>query len=854
MKIGYKFKTIRTRILILLLPAMVLSMLSLSVVSYETSKTIINHQINDKMNSIMDSTMLYLQDFLSERSQTPESMARTIEVLGQQMTKKQYAALIEKQLNMSSQTFGAGVWYEPYKYKAALKYFGPYEYRRKNKIYYTDGYNTALYDYPHQHWYELGINTRNRVIWTNPYYDGLLKITMVTAAAPFYDKNGKILGVTTADFDLSVLQKLISNLKIGNAGKAFIIDKNGRYIAYSDTTKIMKGKIQEDSNRSLARLSASMVSGIKSDGEFQNENGKNSIYYAPISGTNWVLGVYIPQKELYKLVNDLLYELSIFIFIGIVIIVILIGLFSVSFTRNIRRILTFVEAVGNQDFTRSINIDSKDELGSLAAALNNSVYNIKTLIGNIPGVVFRCDSKAPFKITFISDGCLRLFGYSSEFLLSGHNFQEIIYHEDVSNIVKITEAALKNGAGFTIEHRTLLNDGSIKWVQVFAKPVQKEGQEDFIDGVIVDISIRKQAEEKINLLNKELEEKVRERTIELQNANEELEITLNYLKTAQDQLISKEKMAALGSLIAGIAHEINTPLGVISSAGGILENIILNELIEIMDYYSNSSREQREILWMLVEIGASYLDIKDSSEERRRRGIYNRTLKDGDIVYDEALIEQLIDIGFSGDEESLMKIMAVQGSEDTIKIAYKITCLYRSTHIIRNSVKKVSEVILALKTYLYKSSGEVLCELDIAKDIDMVLQLYYNQTKYSVEIIRKYEAKPVIECYPEKIHLVWVNLLNNALQSMDYKGRLIIKIEKREKESIVSITDNGPGIPEGIKNRIFEPLFTTKMSGVGTGLGLDISKGIIEEIGGHIEFESQPGRTTFSVYFKQMKE
>jgi signal transduction histidine kinase len=122
--------------------------------------------------------------------------------------------------------------------------------------------------------------------------------------------------------------------------------------------------------------------------------------------------------------------------------------------------------------------------------------------------------------------------------------------------------------------------------------------------------------------------------------------------------------------------------------------------------------------------------------------------------------------------------------------------------------------------------------------------------KYGVEIIRNYEEVPPVICFPDKLHQVWVNIINNALHSMDYKGRLIISVAKSHDKVLVSITDNGPGIPEHILHRIFEPFFTTKKLGEGAGLGLDIVKRILDEINGSIEVESKPGETTFKIWLR----
>ncbi len=114
---------------------------------------------------------------------------------------------------------------------------------------------------------------------------------------------------------------------------------------------------------------------------------------------------------------------------------------------------------------------------------------------------------------------------------------------------------------------------------------------------------------------------------------------------------------------------------------------------------------------------------------------------------------------------------------------------------------------------------------------------------------RNYEPHlPLIWCYPDELNQVWTNLIHNAIQAMDYQGILEIAIQKQTKNLAISFTDNGPGINPEIMTKIFQPFFTTKPAGEGTGLGLDIVRKIIEKHSGKIQLESQPGNTTFCVF------
>ena len=129
-----------------------------------------------------------------------------------------------------------------------------------------------------------------------------------------------------------------------------------------------------------------------------------------------------------------------------------------------------------------------------------------------------------------------------------------------------------------------------------------------------------------------------------------------------------------------------------------------------------------------------------------------------------------------------------------------------------------------------------------------MLTLYYNQLKQGIEVIKNYpEDLPKIPCYPDELNQVWTNLIHNAIQAMESKGTLTIDVKQQQENILVSIIDSGKGIPAEILPKIFQPFFTTKPAGEGSGLGLDIVKKIVDKHRGTISFQSVPGNTTFTV-------
>ena len=180
-------------------------------------------------------------------------------------------------------------------------------------------------------------------------------------------------------------------------------------------------------------------------------------------------------------------------------------------------------------------------------------------------------------------------------------------------------------------------------------------------------------------------------------------------------------------------------------------------------------------------------------------------------------------------------------------MAYKLTSLKRSAENITLAADKAAKVVFALKSYShYEISGEKT-EANIVDGIETVLTLYQNQIKHGIEVVRSFQQVEPILCYPDELNQVWTNLIHNSLQAMGNNGTLHIDISKRGSTVQVSITDSGPGIPKEIQQKIFEPFFTTKAQGVGSGLGLDITKKIVSKHQGEVTVMSEPGKTTFSV-------
>lgn len=317
---------------------------------------------------------------------------------------------------------------------------------------------------------------------------------------------------------------------------------------------------------------------------------------------------------------------------------------------------------------------------------------------------------------------------------------------------------------------------------------------------------------------------------------------------AEAHLVHSEKMAALGQLIAGVAHEINTPIGAIKSSGRNISEAIGGSLLALPRLLDELDDAHRHLFAGLIERASAPRPALSTREERTTVREVTAKLEALGFEHPRHRAGLLVQLQAHEDLDGVLPLLRHPAVDRILETAHGIATITTNADNINTAVDRVAKIIFALKSFSRFGGVQVWAEADLAEGIETVLTIYQNQIKHGTELVRRFEPVPPVRCLPDELNQVWTNLVHNALQAMDHKGTLTVGLRRDGSDVLVSVADTGCGIPDDIRARIFDAFFTTKPAGEGTGLGLDIVRKIVEKHHGRIDVDSEVGRgTTFTV-------
>ncbi|HLL24729.1 MAG TPA: ATP-binding protein, partial [Kofleriaceae bacterium] len=351
--------------------------------------------------------------------------------------------------------------------------------------------------------------------------------------------------------------------------------------------------------------------------------------------------------------------------------------------------------------------------------------------------------------------------------------------------------------------------------------------------------------------SEELERKVRLRTAELTAINHELGKALADLRETQAQLILSERMAGLGVLVAGVAHEINSPTaairGSIDGLAGALVRVARHgaELAAHAPSPAVASAVTAYLEGTAPTLAERPLPTSLTSRKAAREIL--SVLQDAGVADAPQLAGDLADVGVTVDDvhRFVAAIPAALAPEAVASLTDHVY-LHRTASTVRHAVGQIQRIVGALKTYSHLDQQATRIEADLHEGLETTLALLHH-TLRDIVIERKYGNLPKVPVYVDELNQVWTNLISNAQQAVGGRGAITIETSCDDRWAVVRVIDDGPGVPADVLPRIFEPFFTTKPKGEGTGLGLGIARQIVDKHGGELSCRSRPKATVFEV-------
>ncbi len=648
----------------------------------------------------------------------------------------------------------------------------------------------------------------------------------------------KIIGCLIGVVKMShAYSNFIESIKIGKYGYAFILNGKGLVMASRNPDEVLTldyGK---------SEVGPQLLSKSKGMIFYQDR----IIAFDKAKSVNWIVCIQVYKNDIFSSVNHVRNILMLIspitlILLGVGIYI----MFGKIIIRPINEILEIAESIAGGNFSKGIDIRRQDEIGKLADAFRHMKDTIDHAIDVTNELIYA-----------VREGELDTRGDPEPF---EGGWRDLVF--GVNNLINAFAAPIDMAAqtidriarGDTPEpikeeYKGNFNDirNNLNMLIDTTNETVRIAEEIGSGNLAVHVKERSENDRMMKALNR-MAGNLKQKRDELTLTNTELKEILESLKKSQSQLIESEKMAALGQLIAGVAHEINTPLGAILSSVGNISNSLDEFMEQFPRLFRILSEDEQKIFSSLLRRSEKKDTFLAAREERKLKKALTPILRAHGLADADNMADTLTDMGVYDNIDEFLSLLRHHESDYILNAAYSMSGLQRSIGNIMAAAGRASKVVFALKSYArFDHSGKPVSE-DLTQGIETVLTLYHSRLKHGIEVIRNYGQMPQILCYPDELNQIWTNIIHNAVQATEGRGTLIIDLFQEDGYAVVTFTDSGKGIPDEIKGQIFEPFFSTKARGEGSGLGLNIVKKVIEKHAGKIEVESKPGRTRFSVY------